>query len=53
MIAVLVVRHGVLPAGALEVTSEAKGNVLVIGSNCSAVLPELSPYATSITTCEW
>ena len=53
MIAVLVVRHGVLPAGALEATSEAKGNVLVIGSNCSAVLPELSPYATHITACEW
>jgi electron transfer flavoprotein alpha subunit len=53
MIAVLVVRHGVLPAGALEATSEAKGNVLVIGSNCSAVLPELSSYSTHITTCEW
>ena len=53
MIAVLVVRHGVLPAGALEATSEAKGNVLVIGSNCSAALPELSPYATHITACEW
>ena len=53
MIAVLVVRHGVLPAGALEATSEAKGNVLVIGSSCSAVLPELSPYATHIATCEW
>ena len=53
MIAVLVVRHGVLPAGALEATSEAQGNVLVIGSNCSAVLPELSPYATRITMCEW
>lgn len=53
MIAVLVVRHGVLPAGALEATSEAGGNVLVVGSNCSAVLPELSPHATHITTCEW
>ena len=53
MIAVLVVRHGVLPAGALEATSEAKGNVLAIGSNCSAALPELSPYATHITACEW
>ena len=53
MIAVLVVRHGVLPAGALEATSEAKGNVLVVGSNCSAALPELLPYATHITTCEW
>ncbi|MEY3595102.1 MAG: hypothetical protein RL576_516, partial [Actinomycetota bacterium] len=51
--AVLVVRHGVLPAGALEATSEAQGNVLVIGSNCSAALPELSPYATRITICEW
>ena len=53
MIAVLVVRHGVLPAGALEATSEAKGNVLVVGSNCLAALPELLPYATHITTCEW
>lgn len=53
MIAVLVVRHGVLPAGALEATSEAKGNVLVVGSNCSATLSELSPYATHITMCEW
>lgn len=53
MIAVLVVRHGVLPAGALEATSEAKGNVLVVGSNCSATLSELSPYATHITVCEW
>jgi len=53
MIAVLVVRHGVLPAGTLEATSEAGGNVLVVGSNCSAVLPELSSHATHITTCEW
>lgn len=53
MIAVLVVRHGVLPAGALEATSEAKGNVLVVGSNCSATLSELSPFATHITMCEW
>lgn len=53
MIAVLVVRHGVLPAGALEATSEAKGNVLVVGSSCSATLSELSPYATHITMCEW
>lgn len=53
MIAVLVVRHGVLPAGALEATSEARGNVLVVGSNCSATLSELSPYATHITMCEW
>ena len=41
MIAVLVVRHGVLPDGALEATSEAQGNVLVVGSNCSAALSEL------------
>jgi electron transfer flavoprotein alpha subunit len=53
MIAVLVVRHGVLPAGALEATSEAQGNVLVVGSNCAATLSELSPYATHITLCEW
>jgi electron transfer flavoprotein alpha subunit len=53
MIAVLVVRHGVLPAGALEATSEVQGNVLVVGSNCAATLSELSPYATHITLCEW
>ncbi|MEI8322139.1 MAG: mycofactocin-associated electron transfer flavoprotein alpha subunit [Actinomycetes bacterium] len=53
MIAVLVIRHGVLPAGALEATSEANGNALVIGSNCLAAITELSPYAHHITMCEW
>lgn len=41
MIAVVVVRHGVLPAGADEVTAEAGGHVLLVGDGTTAAAKEL------------
>lgn len=40
-VAVVVVRRGGLPAGADEAVAEAEGNVLLVGTNPSAAVPEL------------
>jgi electron transfer flavoprotein alpha subunit len=52
MLAVLPVRDGVLPAGALEAVAECGGRALVIGSGTSDAADALTGFAATVTTIE-
>ena len=52
MIAVLVVRDGLLPAGAREAVSEAGGTALLVGQQCSLAVSELAGAAREIRIVE-
>lgn len=52
MLAVIVARDGVLPAGALECVSECGGRALVIGSDTTAATAELDHVARHVTAIE-
>ena len=52
MIAVVVVRHGQLPAGALEAVAECSGRVLLIGSAVAAAADHLHGVASDIRLLE-
>ncbi len=52
MLAVIVVRGGVLPAGAQESISECDGRALLVGSGTSAATPDLDHVAREVTTIE-
>ena len=52
MLAVIVVRDGVLPAGAAETISECAGRALLVGSGTAAVSAEMRHVARQVTTIE-
>ena len=52
MIAVIPVRDGVAPAGADEAVSEAGGRALLIGSQVSAAVVAIAPFAHTMWTLE-
>lgn len=52
MIAVVVVRDGLLPAGGAEVVAECKGRAVLIGSQTSVAIEALRGVATELTLIE-
>jgi electron transfer flavoprotein alpha subunit len=52
MLAVIVVRDGVLPAGANETISECDGRALLVGSGTTAAADEVQHVARQVTTIE-
>ncbi len=52
MLAVIVVRDGVLPAGADETISECNGNVLLVGSGTHAAVADVQHVACQVTAFE-
>jgi electron transfer flavoprotein alpha subunit len=52
MLAVIVVRDGVLPAGAYETISECEGRAMLIGSGTAAASTEVRHVAHHVTTAE-
>jgi hypothetical protein len=52
MLAVLVVRDGVLPAGGDEVVAECAGHALLIGSGTRAALDDLAGIAANVRLVE-
>ncbi len=52
MLALLPVRDGVLPTGALEAASESRGSVIVVGSGVEATIEELAPHVHTLTLAE-
>jgi electron transfer flavoprotein alpha subunit len=52
MLAVIVVRGGVLPAGAQESVSECHGRAMLVGSSTSSAASELRNVASELTTIE-
>lgn len=51
-VALIPVREGVLPTGALETVSEAGGTVVLMGSDVNAAIPEISPVSTVVVRAE-
>lgn len=52
MLAVIVVRDGVLPAGATETISECGGRAVLVGSGCAAAIADMQHVARYVTTIE-
>ena len=52
MIAVIVVRDGVLPAGAVEAVAECAGRAVLIGSATTTAAEQLTGYATELVLAE-
>ena len=52
MLAVIVVRDGVLPAGANETISECGGRAVLVGSGCAAATADVQHVAHQVTTIE-
>ncbi len=52
MLAVIVVRDGVLPAGADETISECNGNVMLVGSGTQGAVAEVQHVARRVTAFE-
>jgi electron transfer flavoprotein alpha subunit len=51
-VALVPVREGVLPTGALETVSEAGGTVVLMGSDVNAAIPDISPVSTVVVLAE-
>ena len=52
MLAVIPVREGVLPAGALETAAECTGRAIVVGSDTTAAAHELAGHVVDLRTLE-